>query len=61
MCKVFVVSFVLVLALYGRTGSGHTYHSGECPSVEPMASFDMKQVSKFEKPFDLFFSFYICS
>lgn len=24
---------------------GHTYHSGECPSVEPMSSFDMHQVS----------------
>lgn len=23
----------------------HTYHSGVCPSVEPMQGFDIKQVS----------------
>lgn len=42
-----LVAFVAVLAIAGRTSSvsGHTYHTGSCPIVEPMAGFDMRQVS----------------
>lgn len=43
---VVVVAFVAVLAIAGRMPSvlGHTYHTGSCPSVEPMAGFEMRQV-----------------
>lgn len=37
----FVVFCILAVSHYCN---GHTYHSGECPSVEPMSGFDMKQV-----------------
>lgn len=40
MLKV-VVFAVLALVHYGH---GHTYHTGECPSVTPMQDFDMKRV-----------------
>lgn len=39
-----LVAIVATLAIAGRTVSGHTYHTGNCPSVEPMAGFDMRQV-----------------
>lgn len=41
-CKLlsFVVIFILAVSDYSY---GHTYHSGECPSVEPMSGFDMRQ------------------
>jgi len=33
--------FLLVFIFYYC--NGHTYHAGECPAVEPMSGFDMKQ------------------
>lgn len=38
-------SVILAFMIYGQHIHGHTYHSGECPSVEPMQGFDIKQVS----------------
>lgn len=35
--------YVLVLIVLCHWSNGHSYHSGECPSVEPMQGFDMKQ------------------
>jgi len=35
--------YIIVLFLLCHYGNGHTYHTGECPSVEPMAGFDMRQ------------------
>jgi len=32
----------LIIALSNHS-DGHTYHSGECPNVEPMSGFEMKQ------------------
>lgn len=37
----FVVFCILAVSNYCN---GHTYHSGECPSVEPMSGFDINQV-----------------
>lgn len=39
-----VVVGLLLLAAGGRHTEAHTYHTGECPSVEPMSGFDMSQV-----------------
>lgn len=42
-CK--LVSFLAIFILVASHHShGHTYHSGECPTVEPMSGFDMRQV-----------------
>lgn len=41
----FLIIFVLTVSHYSNA---HTYHSGECPSVEPMSGFEMKQVRKSE-------------
>jgi len=39
-----LVNFVVFLVLaVSHHSNGHTYHTGECPSVEPMSGFDMRQ------------------
>lgn len=40
---------IVVLAVFAllHYGHGHTYHTGECPSVAPMPDFDMKRVRIF--------------
>lgn len=39
--------YIVILTLIFHYGHGHTYHTGECPSVSPQPDFDMKQVSVF--------------
>lgn len=41
-----LVSFLVVLFVFAVSdkSDAHTYHSGECPTVEPMSGFDMSQV-----------------
>lgn len=41
-CKLVSVVVFFVLAVSHRS-NGHTYHSGECPLVEPQSGFDMNQ------------------
>lgn len=41
-CKV-ISAVILCLVFFGEKSDGHTYHTGECPSVEPMSGFDMSQ------------------
>lgn len=41
--SVVAIGALLMLLVVG-TGA-HTYHTGECPSVEPMSGFEMRQVS----------------
>lgn len=36
--------FVVLAAILGST-SGHTYHTGSCPSVSPVNDFQMNNVS----------------
>jgi len=40
--KLVNVVVFLILAV-SHHSNGHTYHSGECPSVEPMSGFEMRQ------------------
>lgn len=42
--RLFPVVLVIVASAFSRTAA-HTYHTGECPSVEPMSGFEMRQVS----------------
>lgn len=37
---------VVLMAIVGHQIEGHTYHTGECPAVQPMEGFDMRQVGK---------------
>lgn len=45
MLKVVVASVILVIATVGNV-SGHTYHTGSCPSVSPVIDFQMNNVSE---------------
>lgn len=38
------VLLLLVAATGVERAAAHTYHTGECPSVEPMSGFDIHQV-----------------
>lgn len=38
---------VLTVLMLFHYGHAHTYHNGECPSVQPMPDFDMKRVRNF--------------
>jgi len=38
-----MIKYAVVLVLLCHYAQSHTYHTGECPAVEPMASFDIKQ------------------
>uniref|UniRef100_A0A0K8TRK0 Putative apolipoprotein d/lipocalin n=1 Tax=Tabanus bromius TaxID=304241 RepID=A0A0K8TRK0_TABBR len=42
MSKVFVSSAVLLILSTVANTNGHTYHTGSCPSVEPMSGFNMR-------------------
>lgn len=43
MIKLGVISLLVIVGFVSNS-NGHTYHTGQCPSVEPMSGFDMKQV-----------------
>lgn len=41
------ISVLCLFALFGVVQiNGHTYHTGQCPIVEPMPGLDMRQVRK---------------
>lgn len=46
MIKLSVFSVIVILGFISNS-NGHTYHTGQCPSVEPMSGFDMKQVNTY--------------
>lgn len=42
-----MLKLALLAILMVHYGHGHTYHTGECPSVTPMPDFDMRKVRQF--------------
>lgn len=40
-----MIKYAVLLVLLFQYAQSHTYHTGGCPSVEPMAGFDIKQVN----------------